>query len=144
MKKGIRTIVKSMSDAHSSSNRHTVLFAIQRAKDYAKILNLSFYKILELWEENRGYNRQNYYNEANFPALDEDTVIVSCAEKLKELYSSYTCSYCDSIVKSPIWCDLCKFTTDGLFRNLGRGKVLVVTIDCRPRYIFEPVRGNLT
>jgi hypothetical protein len=116
-------------------------FVTERGQHYADKLGVSFEDVVAAWEENRDYAAVNYYQNANFPKIDGDTLLVNDADELKKICDGkgFVCGACLKHISSPYECEKCGWKTYGL---LGPGKdalYVVLKPAMRGEWIFRPV-----
>lgn len=118
--------------------------------EYASALGKSTDEIVDLMEKGRDYSWPNYYQKANFPGIDSDSLygIFDTAEDFKksanEKWKGFRCPRCGDITSHPQECvhritedGKCDWCAYGLFRS-GKGVIILERgIDLIP--IFEPV-----
>ena len=104
----------------------------ERVEHYSEILGLSKEEILQAFEDKRTYWAANYYQEANFPKLDNKVKIFETQEELMESIKSkqFICPACNQIQSSPYKCEsghkdkndkVCDWCSYGLFGTAGKG-----------------------
>lgn len=103
-----------------------------RIKHYHEKLGFSEVEILEAFEKKRTYWSANYYQEANFPLLDNKVKIFENTDELKEAIKSkrFVCPACEQIQSSPYTCNsgykdkkgkICDWKSYGFFGTMGKG-----------------------
>lgn len=132
-------------------------WAVERAKHYEKKTGVPAGEILTMWESRRDYWYMNFYQDANQPLLEGDSVRVF--ETNDELIASvgdsgFRCPYCHGVSKSPCKCtsgimlslingsdrlEVCNWNVGGLFRDLGQGAFVFVKAAMRGERIFKPI-----
>jgi hypothetical protein len=126
--------------------------------EYGKFLNLDKLTMLRTIEERRDYNTVNYYQDANFPKLDTNDVLVFQNQKeFMERFPSkqFICPACKQISTDPYICNsnhidkkgkVCDWKAYGLFHTMGKGiKILFKDkfLECpTPQEIFRPIELN--
>lgn len=122
--------------------------------EYAAVLGLTTDAILNAIEADREVNAVNHYQEANFPKLD-DVTILDTMEAFKVAFPSgkYICPSCGGHSTDPFKCNAgtvrdtkrCDWKAYGLFGTMGKGLRIVVksTFLEAPRVheIFMPVEA---
>jgi hypothetical protein len=99
--------------------------------EYAAKLGLTQEAVLRALEGKRDYCCVNYYQEANFPSLENVKVFDSEAELRAAIPSmTFRCPACGKLSTNPYTCNsgakrtdgsLCDWKSYGLFRTLGKG-----------------------
>ena len=125
-------------------------WVVARAKHYAEKTGLTAESILDAWEGDRGYWYMNYYQDAQQPSIDTDTVRVF--ETVSDLLASigkdgFRCPACKAVSKSPYKCDsgvetgskVCDWKVYGLFGHMGKGVAVFVKEQLKIENIFMPV-----
>lgn len=125
-------------------SEHILVFILTRSAHYAEKLGIEQERIVELWEEKRNFYIPNYYQDSNFPTLDDsNTVIVSDMDEFKKKFPKleYKCPQ-NHLIKNATYCMYCDmYAMDGLF-NFGQVKVISIADFervSRPERIFRPV-----
>lgn len=141
-----------------------LIWALERAKHYAEKTGLSQVSILDSWEKQRSYWYMNFYQDAELPLIEGDSVrVFDVPNDLRESLgkAGFRCPACDGISKSPYTCDsgkkmmalkgkgkkaklaeidkVCDWKVYGLFRDLGKGVYIFVKSEMRGERIFKPV-----
>lgn len=127
-----------------------ILWIEKMVKEYAETLGLSEDEVMELMEEKRNYSWPNYYQEANFPPLDSNSVVgvfqtfEEFNEYSKTNYTGFKCGVCGDIGDHPQECEhrilkdgKCDWTSYGFFKSGTTVIILESGIKAIP--IFEPV-----
>ncbi len=107
--------------------------------NYSQVLGLSEGDILRKIEGRRDYWSINFYQECNFPSL-EDVAIFDTIKALNERFPSkqFVCPRCGGISTNPSTCNsgkemekdkICDWKSYGLFRTMGEGYRFVVKED---------------
>ena len=104
-------------------------WALARAQQYADRLGVDREKVLEAWENDRGYWYVNYYQESNQPSLEGKDVVVMAewAAEGERLYGKerldwkFKCPFCGHV------------QTARMFKNAGMNPHLAYT-NCASRY----------
>lgn len=135
--------------------REKLNWVVSQATHYAEVLGVESWQVLEAWEKERSYWYMNYYQEANMPTIKADRVRVF--DTVEDLMSSlgfkkFRCPFCNEVSTSPYECDSlkkvthitgkvapCNWAVRGLFRDLGKGIVVVTKDRMKPEIIFMPV-----
>ena len=117
---------------------------------YSEVLGLSLDETVELIESKRTYSWPNYYQEANFPKLDNENLIGvfetfdEFNEHAKKNYIGFKCKSCGSIGDDPQNCvhriaddGICDWTSYGLFKSKHSVIILESGLSAIP--IFEPM-----
>lgn len=119
---------------------------------YSAVLGVDQRELLEQLERRRNYSAVNYYQEANFPALDGVHVFEDLQE-FRERFPSgkYRCPACGGISNSPYECDtgmkigsgqkaeVCDWKSYGLFRTLGKGMRIAFRKDFLQHPLVEEI-----
>lgn len=123
----------------------TVEFIRQFTAEYAEVLGLSQLDVLVAVEKARDYSAPNYYQEANFPKLDDVSVYATRDEFLAAVPSrQFRCPVCNGVSKDPSRCDsgvvtsagkVCNWASYGLFRTMGKGLRVVL----KDSFLSDPV-----
>ncbi len=104
----------------------------KRVEHYSDILGFTQVELLEAFEKKRTYWSANYYQDSNFPLLDDKIKIF---ETLSELIAAipskqFICPACNQIQSSPYECKsghkytsgkVCDWKSYGLFGTAGKG-----------------------
>lgn len=127
-----------------------ILWIESMFKDYAEKLSIPLDKVIDLIEGKRTYSWPNYYQEANFPTLDDKNLIGifetfdSFRQHAESSYQGFKCGACGNIGHHPQECDhridkdgKCDWTSYGLFKSWFSVIILEDGIKAIP--IFEPV-----
>ena len=119
-------------------------------KDYAEKLGMSTDEVVDLVEGKRDYSWPNYYQEANFPGVDSESLygiwdtFADFNEESKKKFEGFRCPRCGDISPYPQECihrikkdGKCNWCSFGLFRS---GKGVIIKEDGLSLIpIFEPV-----
>ncbi len=104
----------------------------ERVEHYSEVLGFKKEDILQAFENKRKYWAANYYQEANFPKLDDKVKIFETQEELMESIKSkqFICPACNQIQLNPYECKsgykdengkVCDWKSYGLFGTAGKG-----------------------
>ena len=98
--------------------------------NYAQAIGKSELEILEAIENFRTYSVVNYYQDANFPLLD-DIKVYQTEDELREIVgkAGFRCPACEGVSSNPYECDAgverdgvtCNWKAYGLFGTFGKG-----------------------
>lgn len=151
-------ILADAKSGRSEAERMKVLqFAVDRAKHYEEKTGVSAADILSAWEKARDYWYMNYYQDANQPLIEGESVRVF--ETTDELIAAigkngFRCPHCNCVTRSPYKCDsgvklplidskgkaeVCNWKVYGLFGSMGKGVYVFVKIELKGENIFKPV-----
>lgn len=139
----------------------TLHFAIDRAKHYEEKIGISASEMLTAWESRRNYWYMNYYQDANQPKIQGDSVRVF--DTVDDLLASigkegFRCPHCKGVSKSPYQCDsgmklplinshgkpeVCNWKVFGLFGSLGKGVYVFVKEKVSGENMFMPVAWEM-
>jgi hypothetical protein len=117
-------------------------------EQYAEKLNMSIGDVVDNFENNRSYSWPNYYQEANFPNLDEveSITVYETLDEFKLKNKKFKCPACENIYTHPRQCEhrikqdgKCDWTAGGLFQ-IGLHHVVIKDKSLVPIAIFEPVK----
>lgn len=119
-------------------------------KDYAEKLGMSTDEVVDLVEGKRDYSWPNYYQEANFPGVDSESLygiwdtFDDFVEESQKRFEGFKCPKCGDISPSPQECihrikkdGKCDWCSFGLFKS-GKG-VIIKENGLAAIPIFEPV-----
>lgn len=119
-------------------------------KDYAENLHLPVDRVVELMEQKRDYSWPNYYQPANFPPLDSESLVGvfdtfdAFNKHAKEKYAGFLCGKCGNVGPHPQECEhrikkdgKCDWTSYGLF--LSGTSVIILEDGLKAIPIFKPV-----
>lgn len=109
-----------------------LLWIRERVKHYHEKLGFSEVEILEAFEKKRTYWSANYYQESNFPLLDDKVKVFESTKELQEAVKSkqFICPAYNQIQSSPYTCEsgykdknekVCNWKSYGLFGTMGKG-----------------------
>lgn len=101
-------------------------------KHYHEKLGFTEVEILEAFEKKRTYWSANYYQDCNFPLLDDKVKVFESTKELQEAVKSkqFICPACNQIQSSPYACEsgykdknekVCDWKSYGLLGTLGKG-----------------------
>lgn len=148
---------------HFHDYRAKLAWVLERAKHYAEKTGLEAADILDAWEKKRDYWYMNFYQDAEQPLIEGDSVRVfeTTADMLTAIGTpAFRCPACDGVSKSPYICDsgkrlmetkgrgkkakqvegkVCDWKVYGLFGDLGKGVYVFVKAEMRGERIFKPV-----
>ncbi len=140
------------TENHDGTHRFDkkILWIESMIKDYAAKLNLPVDRVVKLMEGKREYSWPNYYQPANFPPLDSDSLIGVFdtfddfkSHALKH-YKGYRCGLCGEIGEHPQECmhrikkdGKCDWTSYGLFRS--ETSIIILENGLNAISIFKPV-----
>ena len=98
---------------------------------YAQVIGKSELEILEAIENFRTYSVVNYYQDANFPLLEDDIKVYQTEDELREIVgkAGFRCPACEGVSSNPYECDagverdgvICNWKAYGLFKTFGKG-----------------------
>jgi hypothetical protein len=144
--------------------REKLAWVLERSKHYAEKTGLDQADILNSWEKLRNYWYMNYYQDANIPLIEGDSVRVF--ETIADMKASivkpeFRCPACEGISKDAYTCDsgkkmmvtkgkgknaklvegdkVCDWKVYGLFGHLGKGVYVFVKSEMRGQNVFKPV-----
>lgn len=138
----LQKIKDSISDSgfDGSSKQTTIDFVVERSQHYADILKVPVEDVLSAWEAARNYATVNYYQNANFPKITGDVLLMDSEKQFKDFCAGkgFMCGNCRKNIYSPYECALCGWKTWGLF-GPGKGATFVVLKPAmRGQWIFRP------
>ena len=130
-------------------------FVGKKLPHYSEKLGIPQEQILQAWEKAKNVNTVNWYQEANFPDLDE-VIVLDTLEQFKEKFPSHKsiCPCCNGESNDYYECDsgriidnkkgkVCDWKVFGLFGDMGKGvKVFVKNKFLeipKPTTIFKPI-----
>lgn len=119
---------------------------------YSEKLNIPQEQILEAWERARNVTVPNWYQEANFPDLNE-VIVLDTLEQFKEKFPSHKsiCPCCEGESSDYYECNsglkvdgkICDWKVFGLFGDMGKGVRVFVKDKFmehpKPTTIFKPI-----
>jgi len=126
-------------------------FIRKKVAEYSEKLGYSELEVLQAIESKRTYSAVNYYQESNFPSLDE-VAVFNNLEEFRQKYPSakYRCPACEGITTNPYDCNsnlpkksakagskekgVCNWKSYGLFGTLGKG----MRIAFKDNFLNEP------
>lgn len=119
-------------------------------KSYAKTLDMTTDEVVDIMEKGRDYSWPNYYQENNFPPLDDKTILgvfktfKDFRAHSKEHWQGYRCPKCGTISHHPQEClhrqendGVCDWCAYGLFRS--DKSVIILESGLKAIPIFDPV-----
>lgn len=103
-----------------------------KVEHYSSVFGFSKVEILEAFEKKRTYWSANYYQESNFPVLDDKVKIFETTEDLMKAVKSrqFICPACNQVQSNPYTCNsgfvdnnnkVCNWASYGLLGTLGKG-----------------------
>ena len=126
----------------------------QKLPHYSEKLGIPQEQILLAWEKARNVNTVNWYQQANFPDLDE-VIVLDTLDQFKEKFPSgkSICPACGGISNDYYVCDsgkpmdkkgkICDWKVYGLFGDMGKGVRVFVKDKFfehpKPTTIFKPI-----
>lgn len=104
----------------------------ERVDHYSDILGFTQVELLEAFEKKRTYWAANYYQDSNFPLLDDRVKIFETLNELMTTITSkqFICPACNQIQSNPYECKsghkdkhgkVCDWKSYGLFGTAGKG-----------------------
>jgi len=123
-------------------------WAIGRARHYSHYLGIPVQDILNKWEEERDYWYLNYYQDCNFPKLNDVRVFSTIDAMRKSVGTQFRCPRCGGVSTDPYECNSglpigvdmpCNSKSYGLFRTLGKGVNIFIVETMQRAHIFMPV-----
>jgi hypothetical protein len=146
-------VERDIKERDRSREEEEALFSwvIERARHYAEKTGLAASDILDAWEKKRDYWHLNYYNEANQPKINNETVRVF--EDVDEFRASlkgkgFRCPNCGGMSGSPTACDTmikdksgkpCDWKSYGLLGTMEKGVYVYIKSALQGCAIFMPV-----
>lgn len=123
----------------------------QMVKEYADFFKMSADEVITIMEKERNYSWPNYYQEANFPNVEEFKNLIGIYktfdefnEYAKEHWRGFRCSHCGNIGRHPQECEhriaqdgKCNWCSCGLF--VSEHKIIILESGFKTIAIFEPV-----
>jgi len=114
-------------------------FLRKMLNNYSQVLGFSEEEIFQKLESRRDYSAINYYQECNFPLLEE-VEIFDTIKQLNEKFPShqFICPCCGGISTNPTTCNsgkevkkgkVCDWCSYGLFKTMGKGYLFAVKQD---------------
>jgi hypothetical protein len=115
----------------------TLQFVRDRMEHYASVLGLNKTDILEAIEGRRSYWAANFYQEANFPKIEEPVVLYETYDEMVadiQPKLGFICSACGGVTTDPNKCNsgkemskgkVCNWTTYGLFRSANAYRCVI-------------------
>lgn len=150
-------ILADTKSGRSESERMQKLeFAVSRAQHYEQKTGVPASEVLTAWENGRNYWYMNYYQDAEQPLIEGDSVrVFETTDELVQAIgkNGFRCPNCNGISKSPYACDSgvklklinskgpepCNWKVGGLFRALGKGVYVFVKAELKGEMIFMPI-----
>ncbi|ODN41505.1 hypothetical protein [Piscirickettsia litoralis] len=86
---------------------------------YAEYFKLDPVTVFEALEKNRDYSYPNYYQEGNFPKLDESVLVFQDEEETRAKFEP----------EKGFICPVCDWKSYGLFKTLGKGLRFTIAKD---------------
>ncbi|MTH95225.1 hypothetical protein [Roseibium sp. RKSG952] len=125
-------------------------WAIERAEQYGKALDMDPADILDAWEKDRNYWYMNYYQPAKQPEIKAENVhVFDTVDDLKKSIEGprFRCPACNGVSSDAYTCDsgietdgkTCDWKAYGLFGTLGKGAFVYVKERLAGQNIFMPV-----
>lgn len=110
----------------------TINYIRKMTNNYSKTLGLNETKILRSMEKKRTYWSANYYQELNFPLLDNTVKLFNTKKEVLNAMKSkkFVCPSCEKVQSSPYSCrskfkvdgkKVCNWKSYGLLGTLGKG-----------------------
>ena len=88
IKLGMTTCCRQVSKcAHKYCDKFK--WILDRAQQYANALDVSYYEVIQAWEEDRTYWYNNYYQECNQPSLNGNGRVIKLIDWMKELKARF-------------------------------------------------------
>lgn len=150
-----------LSDENSGRSEEERLkkleFAVERAKHYEEKTGIPAGKMLTAWESRRKYWYMNYYQAANQPLIEGDSVrVFETTEEMLEAIGKdgFRCPNCKGVTKNPYTCksgvkvpllnsggnpETCDWKVYGLFGAMGKGVYVFVKSELKGENIFKPI-----
>lgn len=134
-----------------------IAFLKKMTKDYSEKLGFDELTILRKIESRRDYSAINFYQEANFPTIDDDVLVFETLEDLLKKFPSkqFICPCCKGISTNPYECnsgkkvklinskgkkETCNWKAWGLFKS-GKQDGLYFTI--KDKFLENPRIDNI-
>jgi hypothetical protein len=132
-------------------------FAVDRAKHYEEKTGVSASEILTAWEKDRSFWYMNYYQDANQPLIQGESVrVFDTTDHLIESIGKegFRCPHCNGVTRNPYECksgvrlpllnsgkksQLCNWKVYGLFGSLGKGVYVFVKAELKGENMFMPI-----
>lgn len=130
-----------------------LLWIIERAKQYAELLGITYEQVIDAWESKRDYWYMNYYQDCEQPDLSKTNVyILESKTQLDEISKDgFRCPCCNGISTKHNVCDSgvlikrgrknipCDWKSYGLFQTLGKGLYILSKKNFNIYQIFMPI-----
>ena len=129
----------------------TKQFILARSKQWAEVIGMPYYEIIDKWLCMCNYSMINYFQNANQPELDTKTHIFDTKDNFIESLKGqgFRCPACGGVSKSPCECDsgnllpkskkVCDWKSYGFFGCMGKGVFVFVKEDFKYATIFKPI-----
>lgn len=152
-KKLLEAVVKDEQKSPGFHDYHGKLaWIVERANHYAEKLGMDACDILTAWDSGRDYWYMNYYQDANQPRIEGDSVrVFDTAEEMMASIgdAGFRCPCCAGVSRSPYECDsglvmpktekVCDWKSYGLFGTAGKGVFVFVKEKIKGESIFMPI-----
>lgn len=127
----------------------TLEFVRDRMEHYAQVLGLDKADILEAIESRRNYWAANFYQESNFPKIEEPVAIYTTQnEMIADIQPKlgFICSACGGITTDPYKCNSgkeisggkkCNWTTYGLLRPANGYRCVIKESFLEKPFVYE-------
>lgn len=159
---GYKKLRKAIADDAKSGRDEderlkTLQFAVDRARHYEEKTGVPAGDILTAWESRRDYWYMNYYQDANQPRIEGDSVrVFETTDDLLEAIGKdgFRCPHCQGVTRNPYECNsgvklpllnsggvakTCNWKVYGLFGAMGRGVYVFVKAEVKGENMFKPV-----
>lgn len=127
----------------------TRVFIIQRSKQWAGVLNIPYYEIIDKWLAKCNYSMVNYFQDCNQPELDENTRIFETLDDFSKSTGGdgFRCPHCGEMSTDFTDCTstlkvngkLCDWKSYGFFGCLGKGVFIFIKETFAYATIFMPI-----
>lgn len=117
-------------------------WVVDRAREYGKVLGVSWEDILKSWENDRSYWYMNYYQDCNQPKLDGKNVrVFDTLDDFKKSAKepAFRCPSCGRVTNSPSECYHCGWKVYGFLGSCGKGVFIYIKEKLMGQEIFMPV-----